>query len=339
MFDPQWDQVLEFLAGCRFEKGSGHVDQLLREILAMQDSAEALKTNATIIAIVGRMLWQARMHGYMPAPDVLATYERLLQIVDGIFSIDGAALLRAPIRIAAAESIGRADNAKLNPTGRLLPVLGTPNLLLGEYPVTVSEFQLFVDQGGYSQRSLWHDGWELQEHERWEAPADWDYQRHFPNRPVVNVSWYEAAAYCRWLAIETGQPISLPHSGEWQAAAEHPEGPFPWGAAEPTEELLNFDQHIGCPSPVGVYPAGRARGGHADMAGNVWEWCRDSTAKGYSIVRGGGWYSIAKYARSDYQYPFHPGNRYHDLGFRLACVMSPGACDSRLVEGIEREYL
>jgi formylglycine-generating enzyme required for sulfatase activity len=98
---------------------------------------------------------------------------------------------------------------------------------------------------------------------------------------VVGVSWYEAAAYCRWLTAQghaqdwlpKDQEIRLPTSLEWERAARHTDQrPYPWGSKEPTPERANYDATgIGRPSPVGCFPAGAAVCGAQDMAGSVLE--------------------------------------------------------------------
>ena len=50
-------------------------------------------------------------------------------------------------------------------------------------------------------------------------PASWrDRRFNRPTQPVVGVCWYEARAYCAWLAAQSGLPVRLPTEVEWEAA-------------------------------------------------------------------------------------------------------------------------
>ncbi|MBX0330063.1 formylglycine-generating enzyme family protein [Oscillochloris sp. ZM17-4] len=114
-------------------------------------------------------------------------------------------------------------------------------------------------------------------------PRYWSVARYNgPLQPVVGVTWYEAAAYCRWLTAEghtsnwlpQDQEIRLPTWLEWQRAARHTDQRrHPWGTEPPDPERANYqDTGIGAPSPIGSFPLGTAVCGVQDMLGNVIEW-------------------------------------------------------------------
>jgi formylglycine-generating enzyme required for sulfatase activity len=197
---------------------------------------------------------------------------------------------------------------------------------IGRYPVTVGEYQRFVEEGGYEDDKHWQAGG----FGEWQKPDEWDEQLEHPTRPVVWVSWYEAAAYAAWAGCR------LPTEAEWERAARGTEGrKYPWGSEpKPNPLLLNYDESkIYNATPVGVYPRGATPDGILDMAGNVQEWCRDwfgdysgsdvrnpgGPAKGqHRLLRGGCWGSVAWGCRSSFRDCYHPTIRDVLVGFRLA---------------------
>lgn len=155
------------------------------------------------------------------------------------------------------------------------------------------------------------------------------------NRPVIYVSWYEAAAYCQWLSNKTGLQFNLPTEAQWEKVARGNDlRKYPWGRREPDKSLANFSGNIGKTAPVGSYPSGASPYGLLDMAGNVWEWCSDwyeavyyknsplknpdgPNSSSYRVLRGGGWYDYARNLRCAYRGCYWPSFRCVFLGFRL----------------------
>jgi len=179
------------------------------------------------------------------------------------------------------------------------------------YPVTVFEYARFIADGGYKKAEFWAQGG----HGQFPEPGSWQRQLQHPSRPVVEVSWYEAAAYCRWAGGR------LPSEAEWECAARcGREGVrYPWGNEEPDPARANYDMNVGQPTPVGLYPDGATPGGIQDLAGNVLEWVFDWYEEGKRrVLRGGSWSSNPRRLRVSNRSRVGPFGRYDYVGFR--CV-------------------
>ena len=159
--------------------------------------------------------------------------------------------------------------------------------LLDRTEVTNRQYALFLSEEGNQQEEgaawLGLDGADaliIREGGRFQPKSG------FADHPVVNVTWYGAAAYCEWAESR------LPTEAEWEYAAQGERGyEYPWGD-EFDCRRGNFDDSAagndsvaegvdeGCDgydrtAPVGSFPEGASWCGALDMAGNVFEWVAD----------------------------------------------------------------
>ncbi|MGA1842525.1 MAG: formylglycine-generating enzyme family protein, partial [bacterium] len=320
LYNRQWDEVIDHFVGCLAQIGRRGLNILIERILATARIGD-LASIARVVGVLGRILPILDVYDYEP-PQRLG-WENIQRQVMDIFTPEGA--LRVPVdqRISAAEALGGSGDPRFNSMyPEMLTIPGMKDVLLGKYPVTVQEYQRFIENGGYEEQLYWGEGWKIKTQENWKEPFRWDDQKEHLNRPVTGVSWYEAGAYCSWLTKKTGIPFRLPTDEEWGRAAAPSEGKgdYPWGDDKPNEELLNFNNNVGQPTPVGIYPAGAGPEGHMDMAGNVWEWIQDLFDEGVAgrVFRGGCWVNDAQGCRSAFRDGIHPGDRSGGLGFRLS---------------------
>ncbi len=192
---------------------------------------------------------------------------------------------------------------------------------IARYPVTNAEYKKFVDTTEYSPPSHWSS-------------------RKIPqgkeNHPVVNVSWHDVVAYCKWAGGR------LPTEAEWEKVASWDDAKkekrvYPWGNEFDEDKCNSFESGIVDTTPVGKYsPQGDSAYGVGDMVGNVWEWCsslnqkypyraddgrEDMKSDGYRVLRGGSWYSLRDHARAAARYGVIPDFFDNLVGVRV--VFSP----------------
>lgn len=189
---------------------------------------------------------------------------------------------------------------------------------VARYPVTNAAYQEFVEATGHRPPRHWMHG-------RWQDLLD--------DHPVVNVTWHDAVAYCRWLTNVTGKVHRLLTEAEWEKAARGPEGRiYPWGNEFDDARCNCWEAGIGRTAPVDAFPAGASPYGVMDMSGNVWEWCsslyapypycaddgrEDLERDGWRVLRGGSWYDAEWGARAGRRLSSDPGQASHNTGFRV----------------------
>ena len=185
---------------------------------------------------------------------------------------------------------------------------------MARYPVTVGEWQCFVDTGAYDNprapcwgqagpaARAWLDGRRRHAPNAGVRPGFWG-QEGFNNplQPVVGITVFEAAAYAAWAGAlyadqrqadkAAGRPASglqLPTELQWEAGVRGPLSTWaallpqpPWAhrtAGRPPGPLAfnHLNTRWGRPSPVGVFSASITRHGIGETAGNVWQWCANA---------------------------------------------------------------
>jgi len=197
---------------------------------------------------------------------------------------------------------------------------------ISKYPVTNAQYQTFVDDpSGYANVSWWQYAPDAHQW-RMKNPQPRESKFKGDERPREMVTWYEAVAFCEWLSSSLGVKICLPTSAQWQRAFQGDDNRvYPWGDTFEQDCCNTVESQIKMTTLVTRYPNGVSPYGVYDMAGNVWEWCRDSRAlsrapdeKQKRIVRGGSYIGPHQRAHVAFQFELEPESYHASIGFRLA---------------------
>jgi formylglycine-generating enzyme required for sulfatase activity len=364
LYLPEWKEVVLLLAGVLYHQGIERVDGMVAAVLdrlgplGLPATKASLADQARAVGLLGAAVSDLAPVHYQPSD---ARYKQALDAVLGIFDTAQAASVDFQVRLEAAEALGQAGDRRLQKDNWVTIEAGKfrmgaqkkdrskPNydaqadddesparevyvdsFQIGRYPVTVEEYKRFVENEGYKNQRWWNAGGFGKSNE----PRAWDEQLLHPNRPVVNVSWYEAMAYCAWKGVR------LPTEAEWERAARGTPGrKYPWGDEQPDAGRANYEAgKVGHATPVGLYPRGATPEGIEDLAGNVDEWVADWYEK-YAespgrnpggpeggevrVVRGGSWYFYPSYLRAAIRLRNAPFGRLNYIGFRCVREVIP----------------
>ena len=196
-----------------------------------------------------------------------------------------------------------------------------PSFFMGKYPVTQAQYQAITGTNPSRFKS--------------------------DNRPVENVSWNNAVAFCEKLSQRTGKTYRLPSEAEWEYACRAgTTTPFYFGETI-TTVLANYNNYTYGQGFKGEYREKTTKirsfkvannFGLYDMHGNVWEWCQDHWHDNYEgaptdgsawldnkknnnrkLLRGGSWDDYPENCRSAYRNHHYLGLNNDNIGFRVVC--------------------
>ncbi len=230
---------------------------------------------------------------------------------------------------------------------------------LGKHEVTVGQFRQFAEATRYlteaESRKKDARGF-IPETSQLDYGPEYNWKNpgfaQDDDHPAVNLSWNDAAAFCRWLSTKEGSDYRLPTEAEWEYACRAgSSGRFSSGDA--AETLRNVANLCGASCPLAsapgqptvpwddgypfTAPVGRFRAnafGLCDMHGNAWEWCQDWYDEHYyerspaedppgpesgqrKLSRGGSWYYATECARAANRFVQPPQTCNHFNGFRV----------------------
>ncbi len=237
----------------------------------------------------------------------------------------------------------------------------TKPFYLGTYHVTRGQFHKFVKDSGYKTDA-----------EKGDRPGAWGADPEMKvlsfntdgswrnagfeqtdEHPVVNVSWNDAVAFCKWLSGREGKTYRLPTEAEREYACRagtktrYSSGDDPEtlakvaNVADATAEaklpgwknaIKASDGYV-FTAPVGQFKPNAF--GLYDMHGNAWQWCADWYGEDYygkspadnpkgpdtgndRVLRGGSWGDWPGVTRSATRFRMPPDYRDFLAGFRVA---------------------
>jgi len=210
-----------------------------------------------------------------------------------------------------------------------------PDFYLDTKEVTNKDFTEFIKSTNYKTTSekqgfayvYTGEKWDKVQNANWKARRGEPNSKDWYNHAVVQVSWFDALAYCEW------KHKRLPNEAEWEFSAggkEHTKWPL-------GNEFNPDDYSAGkkFSEPVGLHKANSF--GLFDMGGGVWEWTNslyefypysikdgreDIKKDGKRVPRGGSWANWTTDARvfrcANRSTNGQPDNCYENIGFRCA---------------------
>ncbi len=193
----------------------------------------------------------------------------------------------------------------------------TSAIQIARFPATNSEYRVWVDAGGYTDRAAWTDAgwaWLQSTDDPWPVNAASEGSEPFvvPNQPVVGVTLYEAEAYARAMGVR----LQRADERVWACRGQE-RRPYPWGSPFGEGNANTREEVLGRPCAVGLFVHDRTPEGVCDLAGNVAEWTEEEVAD-ERVIHPGSWDQPSMAAWAKASALKSPDSRWAGLGFRLA---------------------
>lgn len=375
--DPYWEEVLLLTAG---ELQDGEEDALknfLLSLLALDSDDPQLAGRPALLA--GRALADIQNRKRSLNELVIPALQAAAQDADPI-SRRPHTPGRVPVATRAAAAEVCDELGGLPPDLDDFIPLPATHCRVGKYPVTNSQYARFLNAPDFAHPPHWTDFPQFDEQSRpmqsstgqqgllWLQEAQKDPDRSPDGKrvlprywadprlgaacsaaPVVGLTWYEANAYCKWLAAHGSDPAvhggqapnwsmtsaRLLTEAEYRQAAGATQYPnpdrFPWDAETPTSDPAEIlrranlaTANLNRTTPVWMYPAGQSPLHIFDLAGNCWEWQANYYDKDHDspALRGAAFNNLVDDARLSRRFRSNPSYRNWVDGFRV-CLVCP----------------
>jgi len=226
---------------------------------------------------------------------------------------------------------------------------------IGKYEVTNAQYAVFLNAKAKSDPyGLYNTGMASYGITRSGDSGSYSYSvtGGLGNRPVVSVSWFDAARMANWMVngqgngdtetgaytlggatsglflANAGAQVYIPTEDEWYKAAYYNGNTstyslYPNGQNSITTADANYDASSS--TNVGSYVGKSSMYGTFDQGGNVWEW-NDAVIGSSRGLRGGSWDSLESGLRSSDRLDVDfPSDESNNIGFRLASVPEPSS--------------
>ncbi len=350
--DSWWREVILLEAGYLSTQGKRRATELIRAVMEHKEEPEPYH-NLVLAAEAVRDVGQARTEGDL-AGEIQG---RLRQAFATPLRKGGDLTAQVQRRAAAAEALGKIESGSYGaqPAFWTLPY-GEPvwveipasefwmgsekgrdnekpihkvhlkRYWIAKTPITKAQYRLFVEATEHEVPEHWENG---------RIP------RGLENHPVINVTWFDAMTYCKWLSKVTGKTITLPSEAQWEKAARGSqyEQEYPWGERPERGYCNSKELGMNGTTLVGIFPEGVSPYGVLDLAGNVWEWTRshwrdypydsfdgrEDLEAGNAIprvLRGGAFADFLHSARCATRFWNFPNGRGRVYGFRVVVAPS-----------------